>query len=132
MTTRSHNSIMIIIIVAVSVVVPLVLSFVIIACIVCLCHKFELLSSKASVDSRIYTAPGSDTQSSQPAHVPVYETVMECTTCTEDLEMIESSQPSQPGPVYEAVMGCTTVDLEMIENVAYVPVHTLNKNINTS
>ena len=48
---------------------------------------------------------------------------------------MQSSQPApqvQPGPEYEIVMDCTTaiVDLEMTENVAYAPVHTLKKSIN--
>jgi hypothetical protein len=48
----------------------------------------------------------------------------------------QSSQPPkvQPGPEYETVMECTTVtvDLEMIENVAYAPVHARKKNKNTN
>jgi hypothetical protein len=52
-------------------------------------------------------------------------------------EDTQSSQPTpqvQPGPEYETVMECTTVtvDLEMTENVAYAPVHTLKKNKTTS
>ena len=37
------------------------------------------------------------------------------------------SQPTQPVPVYETVMESTTVDLEMTENVAYAPIHTLSR-----
>ena len=36
-----------------------------------------------------------------------------------------SSQPSQP--MYEMVMGRTATDLEMTENVAYAPVHSMKK-----
>ena len=43
----------------------------------------------------------------------------------------QSSESTQPGPVYETVMECTIVDLDMIENVAYAPIHTLKKNTNT-
>ena len=39
----------------------------------------------------------------------------------------QSSQPTQPVPVYETVMESTTVDLEMTENVAYAPIHTLSR-----
>ena len=40
---------------------------------------------------------------------------------------IQSSQPTQPMPVYETVMESATVDLEITENVAYAPVHTLSR-----
>ena len=40
---------------------------------------------------------------------------------------IVANQPTQPVPVYETVMECTTVDLEMTENVAYAPIHTLSR-----
>ena len=36
-----------------------------------------------------------------------------------------SSQPTQP--IYETSMGCATVDLEMSENVAYAPIHSIKK-----
>ena len=36
-----------------------------------------------------------------------------------------SSQPTQP--IYETAMGCAIVDLEMSENVAYAPIHSLKK-----
>ena len=36
-----------------------------------------------------------------------------------------SSQPTQPA--YEMVLGHTTTDLEMTENVAYAPVHSMKK-----
>ena len=39
----------------------------------------------------------------------------------------QSNQPTQPVPVYETVMESTTVDLEMTENVAYAPIHTLSR-----
>ena len=70
----------------------------IIVCI-CLCYKYKR-SSKASPDGK--TGRG-DTQSRQ-------------------------AQPA--GPEYETVMDCTaaTVDLEMTENVAYAPVHTRKTN----
>ena len=97
-----------ILIITISVVVPIVvlsiLSLVITLCI-CLCHKYKPLSSKASPDGK--TRPG-DTH-------------------------VESSQPTQPlpGPVYETITECnttpTTVDLEMTENVAYAPIHTLSR-----
>ena len=47
---------------------------------------------------------------------------------------MQSSQPApqvQPDPEYETVMDYTTA-IEMTENVAYAPVHTLKKNINSS
>ena len=97
-----------ILIITTSVVVPIVvlsiLGLVIIVCS-CLCHKYKPLSSKASPDGK--TRPG-DTH-------------------------VESSQPIQPlpGPVYETITECnttpTTVDLEMTENVAYAPIHTLSR-----
>ena len=97
-----------ILIITTSVVVPIVvlsiLGLVITLCI-CLCHKYNPLTSKASPDGK--TRPG-DTH-------------------------VESSQPIQPlpGPVYETITECnstpTTVDLEMTENVAYAPIHTLSR-----
>ena len=39
----------------------------------------------------------------------------------------QSNQPTQPVPVYETVMESATVDLEMTENVAYAPIHTLSR-----
>ena len=76
----------------------LVLTLVVIICI-CLCYKHKR-SSKASPDGK--TECRGDTQSRQALPGPEYETVMDCTS--------------------------TTADLEMTENVAYAPVHTRKTN----
>ena len=78
------------------------LTLVTIVCI-CLCYKHKW-SSKASPDGK--TGRRGDTQPRQAQPDPEYETVMDCTAAT--------------------------VDLEMIENVAYAPVHTHKTNKNTS
>ena len=67
---------------------------------ICLCYKHKRSSTKASPDGK--TGHRGDTQPRRGQPDPEYETVVDCTTAT--------------------------VDLEMTENVAYAPVHTRKTN----